>query len=1156
MQRLLIYILLSAILSGNVLAKIPVKQKERLNENWVFVAHDLGGVWEAVRPAKKDSPEEQVVWKKVSLPHCFNAEDAVDPDVKYYQGAGWYKTLLDIKNPYKKGRILLEFEGAGQNTDVYVYTTKVGSHIGGYDSWNVDITDAVTAFLTHKDAERFEGKIPLVIRCENARDLETIPSDLSDFNLYGGIYRYLNLVYLPEVSVSAIKIEPVLDKKLNSGTLKVTSSFYNPIDVRQVDLHVVLRDPNGRIIHDAQLKNITPLGDVCVVDIPINKPQIWSVDHPLLYTCEITVLTENQQSTASERFGFRHFEFIEQGPFMLNGKRLLLKGTHRHEDHAGVGAAMTEEQMIFEMRLMKDMGVNFIRLGHYQQSEIILNLCDELGILVWEEIPWCRGGIGGNRYRTQAKRMLTNMIQQHYNHPAVIIWGLGNENDWPNDFATFDQAEIRAFMSELNVLSHQLDHTRKTAIRRCAFCSDIVDVYSPSIWAGWYHGQYTDYQKRSSEEMEKVKHFLHVEWGGDSHAGRHVERNASKVDWSETYIVKLIDWHLKEQENMPWLTGAAYWPFKDFSTPVRPDNPVPYVNQKGVVERDLTKKESFYVFQSYWTKEPMIRIYGHDRPIRWGDAGEKKEILVYSNCSSVELFVNGVSAGIKTRNSQDFPAAGLRWDVAFNEGNNIVKAVGKGDKKALADEIQFEYQTQKWGDPAYLHTSLEKEGDITTVKVQLMDKDGIRCLESSDFIRFDLVGDGKFIQNQGTVRASRKVQLVNGRAQISVNRQGGKSVVTMKVNDLPTQFITVEETTIQTTLQKQILESAAEMLNEKPVTITSFIAKRSSGGIHDFYSEGDYWWPDPNNPDGPYIQRDGETNPDNFVAHRHVMVRFSMIVGNLTSAYLLTKKDQYMDAALQHIRAWLIDDETKMNPSLLYAQAIKGVATGRGIGIIDTIHLIEVAQSLIRLKDLGVLSEADLQGTQKWFSDYLEWISTHPYGIKEMNAANNHGTCWAMQAAVFAKYTGNKAILEFCTGQFKNIFLAGHMAGDGSFPREISRTKPYGYSLFNLDAMATLCHVLSNAENNLWEYATPDGKCMRKGIEFLYPYVINKEKWPHGKDVMYWNEWPVAQPFLFFGGLNLHNDEYLQTWAVLEHFPKVDEVLRNLPVRNPILWIN
>ena len=467
---------------------------------------------------------------------------------------------------------------------------------------------------------------------------------------------------------------------------------------------------------------------------------------------------------------------------------------------------MTEEQMVEEMKMMKQMGVNFIRLGHYQQSEIILNLCDELGILVWEEIPWCRGGLGGEAYQAQAKRMLTHMIEQHYNHPSVIIWGLGNENDWPNDFPEFDKAKIRAFMSELHSLAHRLDASRLTAIRRCAFCSDIVDVYSPSIWRGWYGGVFTDYKETSRTEMEKVKRFLHVEWGGDSHAGRHNEVidggwdtesylkawTKKKNEWSESYIVRLIDWHLKEQETMPWLTGTAYWPFKDFSTPVRPENPVPYVNQKGVVERDFTKKEAYYVFQSYWAKEPMVHIYGHTWPIRWGEPGQEQEVLVYSNCGEVELFLNGVSQGIRKRNSQDFPAAGLHWHVKFQKGKNVLKAVSRG-KAVVEDEISFEYQTEKWEKPTRLEVTSSMVADgVAEVEAYLVDKNGVKCLDADDFVYFGLTGDGALIQNQGTSIGSRKVQAQNGRARIRVRLNGGVSCVSVKAEGIPTAFLQVK----------------------------------------------------------------------------------------------------------------------------------------------------------------------------------------------------------------------------------------------------------------------------------------------------------------------------------------------------------------------------
>ena len=813
---------LLTLFSLGLFAKVPSMDKIRLTDNWLYLKGDLGGIWEAVRPAAPGSSEAVPIWTPVTLPHCFNAEDAVDPDVNYYEGPGWYKTLLTIDNPYPDGRIVLDFDGAGQKTDVYIYTTHVGNHVGGYDSWSVDITEAVKAFLSdEKAAERFGGKVPLSIRCDNTRDVEMIPSDLADFNVYGGLYRYVNLVYLPKLSFGQIRLEPALSADLKQGTVTVKTTFYNPEDVKKADVQVAVYDPEGDLVCSETSQGLTPLGNRRLVEFAIKKPALWDVDAPKLYTCELTIKENDQTFTVKERFGFRKAEFKEKGPFFLNGRRLLLRGTHRHEDHAGVGQAMTEEMMRTEMQMMKEMGVNFIRLGHYQQSEIILDLCDELGILVWEEIPWCRGGLGGERYKAQARRMLTHMITQHHNHPAVIIWGLGNENDWPNDFSTFDKSAIRAFMKELHDLSHQLDDTRLTAIRRCEFCKDIPDVYSPSIWAGWYRGVFTDYKSISETEMKKVKHFLHVEWGGDSHARRHSEnaffnlkdieagkggderagdasmyggipRASRDGDWSESYIVRLIDWHLKEQETMPWLTGTAYWPFKDFSTPVRPENPVPYVNQKGVIERDFTPKESYYVFQSYWTEKPMVHIYGHTWPVRWGEKEERKEILVYSNCDEVELFVNGVSQGVKKRNSQDYPAAGLRWNCVYREGVNEIRAVGTKKGVEVTDEIRQEYQTAKWGKEAACQVNLlPGQGDTVTVEVQLVDAKGIRCLDSKKRIAFELVGDGKLICNQGTSTGSRKVQAYNGRALIHVKTNGGESHVAVKIEGLSTTFVEV-----------------------------------------------------------------------------------------------------------------------------------------------------------------------------------------------------------------------------------------------------------------------------------------------------------------------------------------------------------------------------
>ncbi|MDD3787114.1 MAG: alginate lyase family protein [Petrimonas sp.] len=356
-------------------------------------------------------------------------------------------------------------------------------------------------------------------------------------------------------------------------------------------------------------------------------------------------------------------------------------------------------------------------------------------------------------------------------------------------------------------------------------------------------------------------------------------------------------------------------------------------------------------------------------------------------------------------------------------------------------------------------------------------------------------------------------------------------------------------------LKDKIMADAKWAMSQEPETITSFQSDRSEGGIHDFYSEGDYWWPSPDNPDGPYIRKDGETNPDNFVAHRLAMIRFSKVVGYLASAYIITNDEKYVDHAFRHIKAWFVDSTTYMNPSLLYAQAIKGISSGRGIGIIDTIHLMEVAQGIIRMQNAACVNNEDLMKIKQWFSDYINWLTSHPYGISEMNAKNNHGTCWVMQVASFAKLTENKEILKLCSNRYKEVLLPNQMAGNGSFPQELDRTKPYGYSLFNLNAMASICQILSTDEDNLWDYTANNGASIRKGIDFMYPYVLDKGQWPYKKDVMYWDEWPVAQTFLIFGAVNYNEVAYFDLWKSLKHDSSVQEVERNFPIRNPLIWL-
>jgi alginate lyase len=356
--------------------------------------------------------------------------------------------------------------------------------------------------------------------------------------------------------------------------------------------------------------------------------------------------------------------------------------------------------------------------------------------------------------------------------------------------------------------------------------------------------------------------------------------------------------------------------------------------------------------------------------------------------------------------------------------------------------------------------------------------------------------------------------------------------------------------------ETRILKSANDYLQLEPVPLTNFSCDRSLGTVHDFYSEGDYWWPNPEDPDGPYIRRDGLSNPDYFKEHREAMRNMSIQVASLTAAYKITGENKYAVHAVNHLKAWFINHETKMNPNMNYAQAIKGVCPGRGVGLIDAIHLVEPARSISVLYELNGLDEKTFKPLQKWFAEFLEWVTTHEYGIDERERKNNHGTCWVMQAAEYARLTENETMLDYCRDRYKTVLLPNQMAKDGSFPMELERTKPYGYSLFNIDIMAAVCHILSNENENLFVYKLEDERGMEAALNFIYPFIEDKSKWELEPDVMYWDEWPVRHPALLFGGFALNKKKYIELWKELEPLPKSQEGLRNFPIREPILWVD
>lgn len=356
--------------------------------------------------------------------------------------------------------------------------------------------------------------------------------------------------------------------------------------------------------------------------------------------------------------------------------------------------------------------------------------------------------------------------------------------------------------------------------------------------------------------------------------------------------------------------------------------------------------------------------------------------------------------------------------------------------------------------------------------------------------------------------------------------------------------------------RERVLGMAGKFLAEPPVTVTSTRSERSAGGPHDYFSEGDYWWPDPKRPGGPYIRRDGFTNPGNFNAHREALIRFGVMAPTLASAWRLTRDTRFSVAFLRHLNAWFVDGATKMNPDLQYAQAISGVSTGRGTGIIDTLQLMDVIRGVRVMEAAGGLSAAQIAPIRTWFSAYVDWMATSKNGKEEELAKNNHGACWVLQAAEFAQFAGRQDLVRVCVERFKTALVPDQIAKDGSLPLELARTKPYSYTLFDCDVLSGICQSLSTTHDNLWLFKGAAGGSVADAMAFAFPYIADKGKWPFSKDVEYFDDFPSRRSSLLFTGEALRHPEYVALWRRLDASPTVPEVIRNLPIRQPLLWVD
>lgn len=764
------------------------RSKTNINKNWLYFENNTKEIQEVQKATN---------WQPIDLPYTWNSEDVVDSEPGYRRSGSWFKKELDIQEVSSAVDYQLYFEGSNISTTVYVNGELAGNHVGGYIGFNIDISKYIKT-----------GKNEILVRVDNSYNPEIIPSQKNDFFIYGGITRDVWLLKLPKTHIEKLHIKmPKVSEK--EASLEVEVIIEN-LDKTNSDLKLkgILKNPEGQIV-STQTTTVNQPKTTLKFNT-IENPELWDTENPNRYSLSISLVNDKGEALdeVHDRVGFRWFEFKDYGPFYLNGKRLLLRGTHRHEEAAGVGAAMSNEQQRIDIKTIKEMGANFVRLAHYPQDPEVYKMCDSLGILVWDELPWSRGGIGDETWKQNTKRLLKEQILQNMNHPSIIIWSLGNEIYWLPDFKDGDNPEkINVFLKELNDEAHQLDPSRKTAIRKYYDGADIVDVFSPSIWSGWYSGSYKSYATALEKYKKEYPHFLHAEYGGASHLGRHKEnpitgegviksdgweeeivqtkvQNIAQIgDWSENYIVDLFDWYLRISETDTTFVGNAQWALKDFATPLRPENDIPYINQKGVMDRSGNPKDAYYVFKSYWSKDPFAYIESHTWTERQGPKNLPRTISVYSNCPEVEFFFNGKSLGTKQKDIQKFPASGLTWDVSFNEGDNKMEAIGKSKEgNQVIDTLTVNYRYIKNAAPEALKLSATRlENGNYLVTSMAVDQDGLRCLDYEEKVYFQCLEGGQTIKNQGNMTGSEIIAMANGKATIEVVPDKTASFIEMSV---------------------------------------------------------------------------------------------------------------------------------------------------------------------------------------------------------------------------------------------------------------------------------------------------------------------------------------------------------------------------------------
>ena len=603
----------------------------------------------------------------VALPHTWNNLDGQDGGDDYWRGHGIYKIALPA--PTAGMRQYVQFEGANHVAAVSCNGTALGVHKGGFSTFRFDITD----LLAEEDNE-------LIVDVSN-EECDVYPQQ-ADFTFFGGLYRNVSLIEVAPSHFDLLKAgtNGVFVTPHASGLTRIDTF---PVSTEGCMITAVIKDASGTEIARQQLAAELHT----VFSLELAEPHLWNgLCDPYLYTAELTIEKDGEaQDCVSVQYGYRSFHVDPQNGFFLNGKSYPLHGVSRHQDRLDKGWAISEEDHREDLELIREVGANTIRLAHYQHAQYFYDLCDQAGMVLWAEIPFISLFREGDEAYRNSMTQMGELIAQNYNHPSICFWGIANEITIGGE-----SEPLYRNLCDLNALAKRMDPSRLTTMAHVSMVPmnsehlDITDVLSYNHYFGWYGGEVSENGRWLDEFHEKHpdRALGLSEYGAEAVLNWHSEKPENH-DYTEEYQALYHHEMLKTFATRPYLWSTHVWNMFDFAADARDEGGCQGRNNKGLITYDRkTKKDSFYLYQAYWTDAPMVHICGS----RFADrAPGQRDVTIFTNCPQVTLYINGRRAGKRRAEDHKCVFRNVRLKVGAN--TLVAKASGAADDSIVLNGV-------------------------------------------------------------------------------------------------------------------------------------------------------------------------------------------------------------------------------------------------------------------------------------------------------------------------------------------------------------------------------------------------------------------------------------------------------------------------------------